>query len=139
MRNTVTTWVALIIMGAVSVAAVHYSTDKKYAVKKMGSSWFVVNESNQKVPVRLKANDKVEWSAEGSDLVFQFPVEMSKFFTKEDGTAIGNIFVVKVAKGDKLKLKVKGQPMKGTFTYAVYVVAGNTFAEGSSPPIMIIE
>lgn len=129
----------LFLFGIASLAATTNFKKIKYTVKQVEDTWFVVNDENGRpVAIEAKRNDDIEWTAEGSDMVFQFPIEMSKLFTKEDGEAVGNDFVIKVEDGKKLKLKVKRNAPKGTYVYSVYVIASETYAEGSSPPVMII-
>lgn len=139
MRSKNGVWIFLFVFGLATVAASTNYAKIKYTVKQVDETWFVVNDANNK-PEALKAKrkDDVEWTADGSDMVFQFPYELSKLFTKENGDPVGNGYVIKVKAGDKLKLKVKNDAPVGEFVYSVYVVASETYAEGSSPPVMII-
>lgn len=131
-------WVLLGVLVIVGAAATTM-TNIKYSVKKIDGTWYVVNEQNKPTPINAKGNDMIEWSAEGSDLSFQFPSESNAILTKEDGTALPKGYVVNLKDGKKLKLKVKNDAPKGSYEYAVYVTADGTYAEGSSPPILIIQ
>lgn len=132
-------WFAILIFGVVSVANTSIPKKIKYSVKLIDTTWFVVDETNNPKPIEADKNDDIEWTAEGSDMTFQFPVAMSTLFTNEDGSAVGDAYVIQVASGKKLKLKVKGDAPSGRYVYSVYVKAGDTFAEGSTPPVMIIK
>jgi|AntRauTorcE11898_2_1112593.scaffolds.fasta_scaffold18058_2 hypothetical protein len=139
MKNKIITWVALIAIALVSTASVSQMKKIKYSVKNIDGSWLVVNEQNRPVAIEADKNDDIEWTAEGSDLLFQFPEELSVYFTKEDGTSMGGGYYVSLEDGKKLKLKIKGDAPTGRFIYAVLVKKDGTFAEGSSPPVMIIK
>ncbi len=132
-------WFAILIFGVVSVANTSIPKKIKYSVKLIDTTWFVVDETNNPKPIEADKNDDIEWTAEGSDMTFQFPVAMSTLFTNEDGSAVGDAYVIQVASGKKLKLKVKGDAPAGRYVYSVYVKVGDTFAEGSTPPVMIIK
>ena len=81
MKSKIITWVALIAVAVVSTASVSQMKKIKYSVKKMDSTWFVVDERNRPLPIEANRKDDIEWSAEGSDLLFQFPDKLSVFFT----------------------------------------------------------
>lgn len=110
----------------------------KYSVKQVSDKWKVVDERNQAKPIEADANDDVEWTAEGSDMVFQFPAEIGPYLSKVEGEYDDENFTASVANGKKLTLKIKGDAPKGSYTYSVYVKGGDTYAEGSSPPVIII-
>lgn len=138
MKNTIITWVGLVVIALVSMAAVTQIKKITYSVKKIDAKWYVVNEQNKPMPIEANRNDDIEWTAEGSDMVFQFPQELSVYFTKEDGSSVGTGYYIEVKDGDKLKLKVKNDAPLGRYVYSVLVKKDDTFAEGSSPPILII-
>jgi hypothetical protein len=138
MKNTMITWVGLIVIALVSMATVTQIKKIKYSVKKIDTKWYVVDEQNKAIPIEANRNDDIEWTAEGSDMVFQFPQELSVYFTKEDGSTAGDGYYIEVKDGDKLKLKVKNDAPLGRYVYSVLVKKDDTFAEGSSPPILII-
>ncbi len=132
-------WLFILIFGFVSVANTAPFKKIKYSVKLIDTTWFVVDETNNPKPIEANKNDNIEWTAEGSDMTFQFPLSMSTLFTNEDGSAVGDAYVIEVKNGKKLKLKVKNNAPAGRYVYSVYVKAGDTFAEGSTPPVMIIK
>lgn len=139
MRSSNSAWIFLFVFGLATVAATTNYAKIKYTVKPVEETWFVINDANGKPEaINAKRSDDIEWTADGSDMVFQFPLELSKLFTKENGDPVGNGYVIKVDAGDKLKLKVKNDAPVGEFVYSVYVTASGTYAEGSSPPVMII-
>lgn len=131
--------VAILALATISLASSEYLAKIKYSVKKIDAAWYVVNEQNKPLPIQANRSDNLEWTAEGSDMIFQFPEKLSVFFTKEDGSSAGDSYVVRVKSGKKLKLKVKGDAPLGTYVYSVFVVSDETYAEGSSPPVMIIK
>lgn len=139
MNKKIVTWVCLIAVALVSTAAVTNIQIIKYSVKKIDTKWYVVNEQNRPVPIEANRNDNIEWTAEGSDMVFQFPQELSVYFTKEDGSFVGDGYYIEVSNGDKLKLKVKNDAPLGRYVYSVLVKSDDTYAEGSSPPVLIIK
>jgi hypothetical protein len=138
MKKTIITWVGILAIALVSTAAVTNMKIVKYSVKKIDAKWYVVNEQNRPLPIEANRNDNIEWTAEGSDMVFQFPQELSVYFTKEDGSSVGEGYYIEVKDGDKLKLKVKNEAPLGRYVYSVLVKKDDTYAEGSSPPILII-
>lgn len=132
-------WLALLIFGVFSIASATNFKKIKYSVKMIDTTWFVVDETNNPKPIEANKNDNIEWTAEGSDAIFQFPVAMSELFTNEDGSSVGDSFIIKIKSGKKLKLKVKNDATPGRYVYSVFVQSAGTFAEGSSPPVMIIK
>lgn len=138
MNKSILTWVTLIAVAIVTTASVSQIKKIQYSVKKMDGSWFVVNDQNKPVPIEANRQDDIEWTADGSDLLFQFPDNLSVFFTKEDGSSVGDSFYVELKDGEKLKLKVKEDAPFGRYVYSVLVKKDGTYAEGSSPPVMII-
>lgn len=138
-RSTKISIAFLLLFGVVSLATATNFKKIKYTVKQVENTWFVVNDDNGRpVAIDAERNDDIEWTAEGSDMVFQFPVELSELFTKENGEPVDDDYIIRVQDGKKLKLKVKNNAPKGEYIYSVYVTASETYAEGSSPPVMII-
>ncbi|MGB0347350.1 MAG: hypothetical protein ACPGGA_07685 [Balneolaceae bacterium] len=132
-------WIFILIFGVVSVATTAPRKKIKYSVKLIDTTWFVVDENNNPKAIEADKNDDIEWTAEGSDMTFQFPLSMSTLFTNEDGSPVGDAYVIEVENGKKLTLKVKSDAPSGRYVYSVYVKVGDTFAEGSTPPVMIIK
>ena len=133
------TWVAMIAFAMVSIASVLPIKKIKYSVKKIEGTWYVVNEQNKPLPIEANRKDNIEWTAEGSDMVFQFPERLSIYFTKEDGSSVGDSYYIEVDNGKKLMLKVKDSAPIGNHEYSVLVKVDSSYAEGSSPPVMIIK
>ena len=132
-------WIVILIFGVVSVASTSNLQKIRYSIKKIDTTWFVVDERNNPKPIEANKNDSIEWTAEGSDMTFQFPVAMSTLFTRENGQSVGDAYIIEVKNGKKLQLKVKANAPAGRYVYSVYVKGAETFAEGSSPPVMIIK
>ena len=110
----------------------------KYSVEEIDGTWKVVDERKRPRPIEAKAKDDVEWKAEGSDLIFQFPAELGPFLQVKEGEYDGDNFVARVKDGKKLRLRLKNNAPVGEFTYSVYVKVADDYAEGSSPPVIII-
>lgn len=107
-------------------------------IKKVGGVWKVV-DGNNKTKVHVKGGDKITWKAEGSNVVFQFPSK--KYLipeTKEDSLSKNNTKKIK-AGGKKLKFKISEDAKKDTIVYAIFVIKDGVFAEGGSPPKIIID
>ena len=62
-------------------------------IKNIGGAWKVVYSSN-KTKVRVKGGDKITWTAEGSDVVFQYPSQKYlRRIVELDST--GNFVIIK--------------------------------------------
>lgn len=77
--------------------------------------------------IQVAQGDTISWSDPGSDLYFQFM----------DSTLVGGYTYV-LKKGDPpLTLTVK-TAKTGTYQYAIFRSADNSFVVGNSPPVIII-
>jgi hypothetical protein len=122
----------------VSTPTMESPPDSKYylSIKKIGNVWKVV-DSNNKTKVRVEKGAKITWTAEGSDVVFQFPSQIYlKPQGKEDSLSKNN--TKKIKSGKKLKLKITEDALQDTIVYAVFVLKDGVYAEGGSPPRIII-
>ncbi len=98
-------------------------------VKKINNQWRVVDATdNTRTRVTAKRGEKVVWTAEGSDMYFQFIDQ--KLFGDYTRT---------LKAGQKLMLVVGNQAHSGENAYAVFCTATNEYARGDSPPKIIVE
>lgn len=113
-------------------------TQYELTIKKIDNVWRVVDTKNN-AHIMVNKGAKITWRAEGSDVVFQFPREVAKYFkaeTSDDSLSDGYTKFLKDKK--KLKLKVKDDAPPDTVEYAVFVKKDGVFAKGESPPRIII-
>ena len=97
-------------------------------VKVVNEEWRVVYKDDEtKSTVVAKKNDRVSWTAEGSDISFQFDESLfgGSSFELEDGESL----MRPLAPGAKI----------GEYIYAVFVRGAGVFAKGESPPRIIID
>jgi len=112
-------------------------TKYELKIKKIGNVWKVV-DSNNKTKVHVKGGAKITWTAEGSDVVFQFP---SQKYLKPQGKvdSLSRDNTKKIRNGKKLKLKITEDAKQDTIVYSVFVLKDGVYAEGGSPPRIIID
>jgi hypothetical protein len=107
-------------------------------IEKVEGVWKVINmtDSSGNAPVVSK-NDKINWTAEGTDVYIQFPDTM--FIPVGPPDSLKHGYMKHQMKGKELRLKVKPNVKAGTYVYAVFCTADSTFAEEKSPPRIIVE
>ncbi len=113
---------------------------KTYELKvvKIEGIWRVVDASDHsKKKIKVKKKDTIVWTVEGTDAHFQFST--SVFNPKGVSDSLKNGSTKFIADGKKLKLKVKDDAPVGTQVYAVFCSADGVFAQGESPPQIIID
>jgi len=113
---------------------------KTYELKviKVEGVWRVVDATDySKRKVKVKKKDTIVWTVEETDTYFQFPAKMFNPVGKADSLIEG--YTKFVRDGKKLKLKVKDDAPAGTYEYAVFCTADGVFAQGESPPKIVIE
>lgn len=110
---------------------------KELSIKKIDGVWKVVDSEN-KTKVNVKGGDKITWTTEGSDVLFQFP---DAKYLKDEATSedLPNGYTTSVKNGKKLKLKIKDDARQDTVVYSVFVDIDSVYAVGSSPPKIIID
>jgi hypothetical protein len=107
-------------------------------IMKIGDVWKVVySDNHQKTEVKVKRNETITWTIEGSNAYLQFPKKLFNPVGKED--SLSNGYTKFLKNGKKLKLKVKDNAVPGTYEYAVFITADGVFARGDSPPRIIIQ
>lgn len=109
-------------------------------IKNDDGVWRVLNATDlSKKPPKLKWNDKISWTAEGTDAYIQFPDTL--LIPDYNGDNLLNGYTAHLRPGIeyKLKLKVKDSVATGTYVYAVFCMADSVYAQGDSPPKFIIE
>ena len=81
--------------------------------------------------VRAKSGDEITWTHNGGKVTISFPPEGDPFGIEQVTLAPG---------GQKsLTVKVTEEVAPGTYPYSVFCAADNEYAEGDSPPRIIIE
>jgi len=110
-----------------------------YVIKKVEGVWRVVDaEDNSKRELKVKRNDKIVWTAEGTDVFIQFSSDQI-LDPQAETDHLKNGYTKVLKDGKKLKMKIKGEAKYGTYTYAVFCMANQEFAQGNSPPKIIVE
>ena len=98
-------------------------------VIKINHVWRVVNAADSSCTVKVNRNDKIIWTANGTDAKFNFndaifDTSSSKFYVRN---------------GHKLQLKIKGNTKPGTYQYSVFCIADSVNAIGCSPPVIVVK
>ena len=114
------------------------TTEINYTVKMVDRAWSVVDQNEAARPIQAAKSDVVNWTVEGSTAVFQFPFELNTIFEMENGQPIGSGFVLKIEDGKKLTLKIKEDAPPGRYVYSVFIQGAGMFAQGRTPPVIII-
>ncbi len=110
-----------------------------FNIKKVQKRWLVTKpQSNNPTKIEAARNDTIVWRAQGSEMQFQFPDTIGTYFTDLDSDTTGGKYFVNVKNGKTLRLKVKSAAPDTTLIYSVLVKKDCVFAEGSSPPVIII-
>lgn len=98
-------------------------------VKKINGTWKVVDAADSsKTSVKAKRGYKITWTAEGTDVYFQFM----------DDKLVGK-FKNALKDGKSISLNIGPNAKTGDNSYAVFCTADMEFAEGNSPPVIIVE
>ncbi len=128
----------MVLLGLYLVPASPPAKQYDLKVVKVDSEWKVVDASDYtKSKVKVKKKDTIIWTAEGTDTYFQFPNKLFNPVGGEDSLYDGYTKFLKA--GKKLKLKIKDDAPAGIYEYAVFCTADGKFAEGESPPKIVIE
>lgn len=97
-------------------------------VKVIDDEWRVVHKNDEsKSTITVKKNDRVSWTAEGSDISLQF----------DESLFGGSSFTIKNGKS-KMRPVAPGAKA-GEYIYAVFIHSAQVFARGESPPIIIVD
>jgi hypothetical protein len=104
---------------------------------KIDGVWRVVNPVDSTATLIVNKNDKIIWTAEGTDAIFQFQDEI--FDTTDSDYNLSQGFTKDLRDGKKLKLKIDKNTPAGTYVYSVFCLADSVYAIGSSPPKIIVE
>ena len=113
---------------------------KTYELKvvKVEGVWRVVDATDySKKKIKVKKKDTIVWNVEGTNAHFQFATSVFKPNSISDSLRNGSTKFI--ADGKKLKLKVKDDAPVGIQVYAVFCSEDGVFAQGESPPRIIIE
>ncbi len=97
-------------------------------IKQIDGEWRVVRKDDESTgTIFVKPGDRVRWTAEGSDLSFQF-----------DDQALFGDGSRSIRDGNMLNLVVGRSARVGTYTYAVFVHNDFVYARGDSPPRIFV-
>jgi len=103
--------------------------EHRVSFSKSNNKWKVHDrEDKAKTNVRAKTGEQITWEATDSDIYFQFP----------DASVFGE-HTMMVEKGRKLTLTVGPNATSGEHHYAAFCYDDKIFAEGDSPPKIVIE
>ncbi|MCB0283229.1 MAG: hypothetical protein H6627_08625 [Calditrichae bacterium] len=124
----------IIIMFAINMLAVNDASalpknEVDIVIKKIDGKWKVFDATDSTIThVKAKKGQKITWTAEGTDVYFQFM----------DEKLVGK-FKHALKDGKKISLNIGPNAKVGENSYAVFCTADMEFAEGNSPPIIIVE
>jgi hypothetical protein len=116
-------------------------------IKKIDGEWKVVNDSSQ-TKVKAKKGAKISWTAEGTDVYFQFMEgkllakvkDKDKARNSEEAASLPEIYSTnRVSAGQSQSFIIRASIKRGDYPYAVFCMADSVFATGDSPPKIIIE
>ena len=112
--------------------------DHNLKVVNVKGVWRVVDASDySKRKIKVKKKDTIIWTVEGTNAHFQFAT--SVFKPKGVSDSLKNGSTKFIADGKKLRLKVRNDAPIGPQVYAVFCSADDVFAQGESPPQIIID
>lgn len=96
--------------------------------KTADNTWSLTNPADSSSSdITVKPGDTVKWTAEGSDVFFQF--SSAKIFGKSNYNLLN---------GKSLSLVVSSSAPAGTFSYSIFCSADSQFVDPNSPPRIIV-
>jgi hypothetical protein len=101
--------------------------DVNISITKVDSVWKAVLTGTKITEIHVVPGQKVIFHAEGTDVFFQF----------DSDTLFGG-HAKSIKNGKKLTLGV-GKVQKGIHTYSAFCVGPQVYAEGDSPPKIIVD
>jgi hypothetical protein len=101
--------------------------DVNVSITKIGNVWKAVLTGTDSTEVRVQSGQKITFHAEGTEVIFQF----------DNDTLFGGHS--KIIKKDKSKTFGVGQVKKGVYIYSAFCVGPKVFAQGGSPPKIIVD
>ncbi len=103
--------------------------EHQLTIKKVHNKWkVIVGQDTLRTRITVKRGEKITWTAEGTDAYFQFT-----------GYKLFGNYTRALKDGKKLTLMVGSEAPKGIHYYAVFCTADNKYAEGESPPRIVVE
>lgn len=127
-----------IFFGFLLVPTPPASTVYELKVIKLEGVWRVVDATDySKRKIKVKKKDSIIWTVEGTNAYFQFPTAIFNPVGTSDSLKNGSTKFIE--DGEKLKLKIRDDAPLGPQIYAVFCSADAVFAQGESPPKIIIE
>ena len=98
-------------------------------ITKIDNKWKVVDASDTtKTEIKARRGYKITWTARGTDAYFQFM----------DEKLVGK-FKHSLKDGKSISLNIGNNAKIGANNYAIFCVKDLEFAEGGSPPVIIVE
>ncbi len=98
-------------------------------IKKINNKWKVVLKGDDsETTIRAKRGDVIKWTAVGTDAYFQFM----------DTDLVGR-YTDFIAAGKTKPLTIGNRAKDSVNVYAVFCLQGKEYAEGDSPPMIIID
>jgi hypothetical protein len=137
----------LLSTGTENAIAQQEPPEVNLTIKKIDGAWKVVNDSSQ-TKVKAKKGAKITWTAEGTDVYFQFMEgrllarvkDKDKARKSDEAENLPDIYSTnKIPAGQSQSFIVRASVKKGDYPYAVFCMADSVFATGDSPPKIIIE
>ena len=143
MRNkivlfSVSIFLVLFFTGSLILSAPPAPKKYELVITKIDNVWRVVDATDYtKTQVKVKRKDTIVWTAKGTDVSLQFPVNL--FEPVDPADSLHNGYTKFLKDGKKLKLKVRDDALPGTYEYAAFCIKDGVFARGDSPPKIVIE
>jgi CO dehydrogenase/acetyl-CoA synthase alpha subunit len=143
MRNkiivfTVGIFITALLAGFIVISGPPAPQKYEMVIRKVDGVWKVVDATDiKKTQVHARKKDVIVWTSEGTDAYLQFPDKLFNPVDPEDSLKHG--FTKFLKSGKKVKLRVRDDVLAGTYEYAVFCTADGVFAEGDSPPKIVIE
>ena len=108
-------------------------TEKAMKLSEQNQYVFEVDPKSNKIEIKkaiekAKKGEKVTWKATDSDLYFQFMDEQ-----------LFGTFTLMIKAGETEELVIGSKAKSGINSYAVFHLNEKEFAEGNSPPQIIVE
>lgn len=90
--------------------------------------WRIVERETERIQINVARGDTVVWHApEDRDIYFQFMTE-----------DLTGVYTEEVRQGESLTLVIGDNAETGENRYAVFVYEAREYAQGESPPMMIV-
>ena len=127
----------LLLTGYYCTSIQQHPTTHKLLVMQVNDEWKVVDaKDSTTTKIEVHAGDSIIWRLVGTDAYFQFNDQIYDPATPADSLSNGYTKFLSHAK--VLHLKIKNDTPNGEYYYAVFCTAFGVFAQGDSPPKIIV-